>query len=113
MKRRAFWSLIVGAVASAASALRAQPPAESSLGHFPLPPEVGTDGACEGFVLASGPFSVASPTADDGYYAIGEGATLALKPQTPAWYRARELNGQVVDLVVRPVPRRTHERIAR
>jgi hypothetical protein len=59
--------------------------------------------ACPGFVLASGTFDGAQHEIDDqGFFAIG-GAGVSFKPQTPAWYRANELRGQDLELVLRPI----------
>jgi hypothetical protein len=59
---------------------------------------------CPGFVLASGRFDGADhEIADQGFFAIG-GAGVSLRPQTPAWFQAKELRGRDgMELVLRPI----------
>ena len=89
------------------------PPTESAMGAFPLPEVVGMNG-CAGYVLASGPLDAAEHELNDGYAQVGGITLYANNPaHQTLWWRVRELNGRVVDVVLRPVPPRNPERLTR
>lgn len=84
----------------------------SSLGTFPLPRAVGTEGAsCAcGHVVATGVLE--QHASDESYFAVGT-FTVMVPPRSSAAMALRSFNGQAVEVVIRPVEHRELGRLER
>lgn len=69
------------------------------------------DATCRGFVIASGVVSQADHEAAEGFANIGNDFGLSMRPGSPFYQRVLELRGKPVEVVLRPLPERTLERI--
>jgi hypothetical protein len=66
---------------------------------------------CKGFVIAAGIVSQADHEAAEGFANIGNDFGLSMRPSSPFYQRVLELRGKPVEVVLRPLPERTLERI--
>lgn len=108
--RLALASIVLACLADVT--LGSQPPAEGSLGTFPLPVEVGMTGDCNARVLATGIVDSADHEAAEGFAQVG-GVSLAVHPNGIPAVLLRELRGQRVDVLLRIVEPRTLRKVER
>lgn len=72
----------------------------------------GMQGAeCPGYAIASGIVSQADHEAAEGFANIGNDFGLSMRPASPLYQRVLDLRGKPVEVVLRPLPERTLERI--
>lgn len=90
------------------------PRAEGAWGTLPVPPAVGTsEQAPESYVLCSGRLNASAVEQNEGYFTVGGGLTITVRPLSTPWYRLRELLDRPVEIVVRPIVPREPKRISR
>jgi hypothetical protein len=92
--------------------LDSQPPMESSLGRFPIPPEIGMSGQCNARILATGVVDSAEHEAQEGFAEIN-GVSLSVHRDGIPAVQLRELRGQRVDLMLRVLEPKTLRRLER
>jgi len=105
--------LVVAFLIAFAAAPASQPPAESSLGRYPLPAVIGMSGfePCQGVTLARGILRYADHEADDPTGAlsasVGEAFSLVM-PRRAEWARyvveARDADVKILLVRVEPRP---------